>query len=78
LPCKNEKNRAEFEAHLAVREERDHGQHDAGKKTEHRDGLQNIEERDEDDFGAFGAGRQVAIGKREGQAQRVSNADAHE
>ena len=37
LPGKNEDDGADFDAQLPVRNERHHGEHDARKKTQHRD-----------------------------------------
>ncbi len=78
LAGEDEDDRTELDAKLAVGEKRDHGQHHARKKTKNRDGLQNIEERDEDDLRLFGARGNIAIGEREEHAQPVRHAKTHQ
>ncbi len=78
LSGEDEKNRAQLDAELAARKERDHGKHDAGKKAEHGNGLQDVQQRNQDDFSAARSGRDVAIGERESKTECVSDADAHQ
>src|SRR5882762_6691552 len=78
LACKDEQNGAELDAELAVRKDRDHGKHDSRQETEHGDGLENIQQRNHDDFGAPGAGGDIAIGESKNQAERISRADSNE
>jgi hypothetical protein len=77
LPCKNEQDGAEFDAELAVRKNCHHGQHHSRQEAEHGDGLQNIQQRNHDDFGAPGAGRDITVSKRKNQAERVRDADSN-
>src|SRR6266403_1695020 len=78
LTRKDEQDGAELDAELAVRKDRDHGEHDARQEAEHGDGLENIQQRNHDDSGAPGAGSDVAVSESKDQAQCISNADARE
>src|SRR5712664_4333416 len=78
LTRKNEQNGAEFGAKLAVRKNRDHGEHDSRQEAEHGDRLKNIQQRNHDDFGAPGAGGDVAVGQSKNQAQCIGHADSNE
>src|SRR6267143_116465 len=78
LARKDEQNGAELDAELAVRKDRDHGEHDSRQEAEHGDGLENIQQRNHDDFGAPGAGGDVTVGESKNQAERVGDADAKE
>ncbi len=77
LSGENQKDGAELRADLAVRKNRNHGQHDTGKKAEHRNGLQNIQQRDHHHFRAARIGGDVAVGEREKQAEKIGDGDAH-
>ena len=46
LAGEDEDDGAEFDAKLTAGENGNHGQHDSGKKTQNRNGLQNVEERE--------------------------------
>ncbi len=48
-----------------MRKERDHSEHYTGQKTKDGDGLENVEKRNENDFGAARAGREVAVAECE-------------
>ncbi len=72
---KDQQNSAEFNAKLAVREQRYHRQHHAGKETEHRNGLKNIEQGDHETFGAPVVSGDIAVDQSKGQAQYVGDAD---
>ena len=52
LSCENEQNSAQFDAQLASRKKRSHGQHHSGKKAQYWNGLQNIEQRNHETLGA--------------------------
>src|SRR5216684_2123950 len=78
LAREDEQDGTEFDAELAVRKDRDHGEHDSRQEAEHGDGLENIQQRDHDDFGAPGAGGDVAVGESKNQAQCVGHADSNE
>ena len=76
LAGEDEDNRTHLQADLAGRKERDHGEHDAGKKAEHRDRLQDIEARDHEGFHALAVGGDVAVADGEEEAEQVGEADA--
>src|SRR5467141_2457553 len=78
LAREDEQDGAELDAELAVRKDRDHGEHDSRQEAEHGDGLENIQQRNHDDFGAPGAGSDVTVGESKNQAQCVSDADSKE
>src|SRR5260370_1548455 len=78
LARKDEQNGTELHAELAVRKNRHHGEHDSRQEAEHGDGLENIQQRNHDDFGAPGAGRDVAVGESKNQAQHIRDADSNE
>src|SRR6202171_1479169 len=78
LAREDQQDGAELDAELAVRKDRDHGQHDSRQEAEHWDGLKNIQQRNHNDFGAPRTGRDVAVGESKNQAQCISNADARE
>jgi hypothetical protein len=65
LPGEDEQDAAEFYAEFAVGKDGDHSEHHAGKKTQHRDGLENVQERNHDDFGAARACGNVTISESE-------------
>ena len=67
LSGEDEHDGAEFEAELASGEESDHGEHYAGKKAEHRDGLEDVQDGDHEGFDALVIGGDVAVGKGEGR-----------
>ena len=52
LAGENQQDGAKLDAKLAVRKKGDHRKHDGGKKTEDRNGLQDIQQRDQNHFGA--------------------------
>ncbi len=54
-----------FETEEAAFEECDEGGNGDGEKAEHRDGLEDIEQRDEDAFGAFTASGGIAVNECE-------------
>ena len=58
--------------------ERDHGQHDGRQKTEHRNRLQNVEDRDHPRLDARVIGSDVSVGDGEGQAEHVGDGHAHD
>src|SRR3979490_2125320 len=74
LAREDEQDGAELDAELAVRKDRDHGEHDSRQEAEHGDGLENIQQRNHDDFGAPGAGGDVTVGESKNQAECVSDA----
>ena len=61
-----------------MRENSDHCQHYPGKKAEHRNRLQNIEQRNHDHFGAAGAGRRVAKSQSKEETDRISDDHANQ
>ena len=78
LPGKNKNDGAEFHAELAVRKQRHHRQHHPRQKTQHRNRLQNVQQRNQHDFRAFGLRRGVTVGQRKHQADAVRHQYAHE
>ena len=52
LAGEDKQNRTELDAELPVRKNRDHGEHDSRQEAEHGDGLENIQQRNHDHFGA--------------------------
>src|SRR5216683_2303598 len=78
LTRKNEQDGAEFGAELAVRKNRDHGEHHSRQEAEHGDRLKNIQQRNHDHFGAAGAGGDVAVSERKNQAECIRDADSNE
>jgi len=78
LARKDEQDGAELDAELAVRKNCHHGEHDSRQEAEHGDGLENIQQRNHDDFGAPGAGRDVAVGQSKNQAQHIRDANSSE
>ena len=77
LPGENQQDRAQLNAQLPPRNQRHHGQHHAGQKTQHRNRLQNIQHRDHEAFCARVVSGDVTVSHGEDQAQQVSDADAH-
>ena len=61
-----------------MREKGDHGQHHAGKETEHGNRLQNVEQRNHDHFGAARAGREIAESQSKDQTDGVGDDHAHQ
>src|SRR5580700_3452355 len=55
----------ELEAEETAVKQRDEGRDDDGEIAEHRYGLQDVEQWDEDSLGAFTARREVAVDERE-------------
>ena len=53
--------------------ERDQREHQAGHEAEHRDALQDVEQRDEDAFGALVLGGPVAVDEREAEREHVGD-----
>ncbi len=78
LTRKNEQDGAEFGAELAVRKNRDHGEHDSRQEAEHGDRLKNIQQRNHDHFGAARAGGDVAVSESKNQAQRIRDTNSAE
>src|SRR5713101_3012047 len=78
LAGEDQQDGTEFDAKLAVREQGHHGQHHSGKKTEHGNGLQDVEQRNQDHFGAPRTGGQVPIAQSKNETEGVSHADAHQ
>src|SRR5229473_1659530 len=78
LSRENQQDGTEFDPQLAVRKKGDHGEHDAGQKAQHRNGLEDVQQRNHDDFGAAGAGGDVAKCESENEAERVGDADTHQ
>src|SRR6266481_5008167 len=78
LSRENEQDGTEFDPQLAVRKKGDHGEHDAGQKAQHRNRLEDVQQRNHDDFGAAGAGGDVAKCESENEAEHVGDADAHQ
>ncbi len=78
LARKDEQDGAKLDTELPVRKDRDHGEHDSRQETEHRDGLKNIQQRNQDHFGATGTGGDISVGESEYQAERVGHADSEE
>ena len=58
--------------------QRHHGQHDSGKKAEHRDGLENVEQRNHDALRLGVIGRDVPIDQSEGKREDVGHRDAQQ
>ena len=67
-----------FDAQLTAGEERHHRQHDAGKKTEYRDRLQDVEQRNHEALGPRIVGGDVTVDQRECQAEQVGDRDAQQ
>ncbi len=78
LSGEDEDDGTEFQAKLAGGKQGDHGEHDAGQKAEHRDGLEDVQNGDHEGFGALVVGGDVAVGEGESQAEHVSHRHAHQ
>ena len=78
LAGEDEKDGPHLHAELPAGKKRHHGQHHGGKKAEHRDGLQHVQQRNHKAFGARVIGRHIAVHQRETQAQAVSDGDAQQ
>ena len=76
LPGEDEQDRAHLDADLASRKQRHHRQHDARQKAEHRNRLQDVEQRNHDALGSRVVRGNIAVHQRERQRQDVSNPDA--
>ncbi len=76
LPGKNEQDRAQLDPQLTSREKRGHGQHHARKEAQYWDGLQNVEQRNHEAFGARTVSSDISVADREEQAQHISQRDA--
>ncbi len=78
LAGEDEQDDAHLDAQLMAGNERDHGQHHGRQKAEHRNRLQNVEDRDHPGLDARIVGGDVAVGDGEDQAEKVGDADAHD
>src|SRR5713101_4135810 len=78
LSRENEQDGTEFDPQLTVRKKGDHGEHDAGQKAQHRNRLEDVQQRNHDDFGAAGAGGDVTKCESENEAEHIGDADAHQ
>ena len=58
--------------------QRHHGQHDTRKKTEHRDRLKDVEQRNHDALSPGVIGGDVSVNQGEGEREDVSNRDAQQ
>ena len=76
LAGEDEQDGAHLDAELARGKQRDHRQHDAGKKAEHRDGLQDVEHGDHEGFDPRVIGGEVAVADGEDEAEQIGDADA--
>src|SRR5260370_13591733 len=78
LSRENEQDGTEFDPQLAVRKKSDHSEHDAGQKAQHRNGLEDVQQRNHDDFGAAGAGRDQATSESEKKPGLLSHTHSHQ
>jgi hypothetical protein len=78
LPGEDQQDGAQLNANLAVRKNSHHGQHHTGQKTEHWDGLQNIQQGNHDDFGAARLCGDITVRQSEEQAEQIRDGDTHE
>ena len=78
LAGEDEQDGAHLDAELTRRQERDHHQHDARQKAEHRNRLQDVQHGDHERFDARMICGVVAIADGEDEAEQIGNADADE
>ena len=71
LAGEDEHDRTQLHAQLPRGEQRHHGEHDAGEKAQHRDGLEDIQHGDHHHLHAPVVGGDVAVGDGKHQAQQV-------
>jgi hypothetical protein len=69
---------AELDPKLAAGKNSYHRQHDRGKKTQNRNGLQNVQKRDQDHLRTFRFCRGVAVDEGKNEAQAVGNENPDE
>ena len=78
LAGEDEQDDAHLDAELMAGNERHHGQHHRRQKTEHGNGLQDVEDGDHPRLDARVVGGDVAVGDGEGQAEHVGDGHAHD
>jgi hypothetical protein len=78
LAGEDQQDGAQLEAELPGGKQGHHGDHHAGKKTENGDGLQGIEQGDQDALGAGIVRGHVAVDKGHEQAEEVGDGHARE
>jgi hypothetical protein len=63
---------------LPTWKQRDHCDHDAGQKAQHRDRLQRVEQRNQDALGLGVMGGDVTVDQRDDQADGVCHGEARD
>ena len=75
LAGEDQQDGAELHAELPRGKQRHHGHHHGRQKTQHRDGLQGVEQRNQDALGAGVVRGELAIGDGKDQADEVGGED---
>ncbi len=78
LAREDENHRADLDAQLARREQRDHGQHYARQEAQYWDGLQNVERGEHRGLQALVVGGDIGVDDGENQAQQIGGCHPHQ
>jgi len=65
LRREDHQDRRELEPHIARREQRHQAEHEAGKEAQHRDALEDVEQRQQQPLGGAGLGGRPPVRQRE-------------
>ncbi len=77
LPGKDQQNDGHLNAKLMPGDERDHGEHHGRQKAQHRNRLQDVQNRNHPWLNARVVSRNVAVADGKCQAERISNGHSH-